>query len=303
MKRNSRKIALAMALVLATGCAAQAASTDSLTSAGYSQNFNSMGTGTSLPDAGWTAYSITTGQDSHYQWTTSINPADVGGGTQITAVTAMTDTSITSSTKSGSAVYNMADATVGTSNRALATSPTGDDGVALQLSLTNNIGAAFNTLNISYNIKKYTDGVLQSSIDSSLPKNEELPGYQLFYSINGGAYTNVAQFNPVASNVSNPNNQPVIPVGTPAASGTNPAVDYTVTNVSGIVTLSQAVAAGQTITFRWVDDNTVNLSPDQVIGLDDVNISATTPTPIPAAAWLLGSGLMGLAGLRRRKQY
>jgi hypothetical protein len=26
-----------------------------------------------------------------------------------------------------------------------------------------------------------------------------------------------------------------------------------------------------------------------------------TPTPIPAAAWLLGSGLMGLAGLRRRK--
>jgi len=27
-----------------------------------------------------------------------------------------------------------------------------------------------------------------------------------------------------------------------------------------------------------------------------------TPTPIPAAAWLLGYGLMGLAGIRRRKQ-
>jgi hypothetical protein len=27
-----------------------------------------------------------------------------------------------------------------------------------------------------------------------------------------------------------------------------------------------------------------------------------TPTPVPAAAWLLGSGLMGLVGLRRRKQ-
>jgi hypothetical protein len=26
-----------------------------------------------------------------------------------------------------------------------------------------------------------------------------------------------------------------------------------------------------------------------------------TPTPIPAAAWLLGSGIMGLAGIRRRK--
>jgi len=27
-----------------------------------------------------------------------------------------------------------------------------------------------------------------------------------------------------------------------------------------------------------------------------------TPTPIPAAAWLLGSGVLGLAGIRRRKQ-
>jgi hypothetical protein len=52
---------------------------------------------------------------------------------------------------------------------------------------------------MSYNIKKFSDGVLQSSLNSSLPNNEELPGYQLFYSVNGGAYTNVAQFNPVAS--------------------------------------------------------------------------------------------------------
>jgi len=33
--------------------------------------------------------------------------------------------------------------------------------------------------------------------------------------------------------------------------------------------------------------------------LDNVN---ATPTPIPAAAWLLGSGLMGLAGIRGRKR-
>lgn len=30
--------------------------------------------------------------------------------------------------------------------------------------------------------------------------------------------------------------------------------------------------------------------------------TTATPTPIPAAAWLLGSGLMGLVGLRRRKE-
>ena len=36
----------------------------------------------------------------------------------------------------------------------------------------------------------------------------------------------------------------------------------------------------------------------------NVTSSETTvsPTPIPAAAWLLGSGLMGLAGIRRRNQ-
>jgi hypothetical protein len=33
-----------------------------------------------------------------------------------------------------------------------------------------------------------------------------------------------------------------------------------------------------------------------------VSQAAATPTPIPAAAWLLGSGIMGLAGIRRRKQ-
>jgi len=32
------------------------------------------------------------------------------------------------------------------------------------------------------------------------------------------------------------------------------------------------------------------------------NETSATPTPLPAAAYLLGSGLMGLAGLRRRKR-
>ena len=295
MKNKFKKIVIAASVALAIGGTAQAAS---LTSTGYSQNFDGMGTGTTLP-TDWTAWSITTGANGHTQWETSIPAGDVGGGTQMTSVTAMTDTAIVNSTKSATSVYNMADATVGTSNRALSTSSTGNDGIALQLNLTNNTGSAINSLNISYNIKKYTDGALQSSLTSGLPNNEELPGYQLFYSINGGAYTNVAQFNPVASNVANPNNQPVIPVGTVVANGANPPVDYTVTNVSGTVTLAQAAAAGQTLTFRWVDDNAVNISPDQVIGLDDVNI---TPTPIPAAAWLFGSGLMGLVGIRRKQK-
>jgi hypothetical protein len=305
MKKELKNITLVAAMIVAVASAAQAQTTASISSTtGYTQNFNSLGTSaTSIPTAigEWTAYNITTGGDANTQWETSIPASQVGGGTQITTVTSLTDTSIGTS-KSGSSVYNIADATVGTSNRALSTSPTGDDGIALQLSLTNTGTTSINSIAVAYNIKKYTDGILQGPT-AGLPNNEELPGYELFYSVNGGAYTNVAQFNPVASNAANPNNQPVIPVGTPSASGSSSQpVDYTVTNVSGTITLAQAVAAGQTLTFRWVDDNGVNVSPDQQIGLDDVSINAATPTPIPAAFWLLGSGLMGLFGMRRKKQ-
>jgi hypothetical protein len=36
--------------------------------------------------------------------------------------------------------------------------------------------------------------------------------------------------------------------------------------------------------------------------LDNVSVTPLTPTPIPAAAWLLGSGLMGLFGIRRKEK-
>jgi hypothetical protein len=38
------------------------------------------------------------------------------------------------------------------------------------------------------------------------------------------------------------------------------------------------------------------------IAASQVAASDAAPTPIPAAAWLLGSGLMGLVGLRRKEQ-
>jgi hypothetical protein len=55
-----------------------------------------------------------------------------------------------------------------------------------------------------------------------------------------------------------------------------------------------AVASGSssTLAFNFQND-------PSTFHLDNVD---ATPTPIPAAAWLLGSGLMGLVGLRRRKK-
>ena len=47
----------------------------------------------------------------------------------------------------------------------------------------------------------------------------------------------------------------------------------------------------------------INLLNNGTTSATSLDASTTaTPTPIPAAAWLLGSGIMGLAGIRRRKQ-
>jgi hypothetical protein len=50
---------------------------------------------------------------------------------------------------------------------------------------------------------------------------------------------------------------------------------------------------------------TVNLGTDATASLaaaPEVTAGPAAPTPIPAAAWLLGSGLFGLVGLRRKQQ-
>jgi len=55
-----------------------------------------------------------------------------------------------------------------------------------------------------------------------------------------------------------------------------------------------ATGASTTLAFNFLND-------PSIYHLDNVDVEAT-PTPIPAAFWLLGSGLMGLVGVRRRKQ-
>ena len=296
MKKELTKIAITAAMVLAFGSSGQAANIGT----GYTQNFDSMGTtGTTLP-TDWTVWKV--GSD-HASWTTSITAngasdsvqAMTSAGTTLSA--AMLDSSIVYGTKNAMA-YNIAHAATPT-DRVLSTSPTGIDGNALQLSLTNNTGGTLNSINVSYDIVKFYDGTKQSSINSNYPVGEELPGYQLFYSVNGGSWVNVSALNPVATA---DGIHPVVAAGTPAAYNTNGSVDYSVTSINNaLVTLATSWGIGQTLNLRWVDDNAVNISNDQVIGLDNVNVNAAS-TPIPAAAWLLGSGLIGLVGLRRRSQ-
>ena len=63
----------------------------------------------------------------------------------------------------------------------------------------------------------------------------------------------------------------------------------------------KAATANLSLTTAVFQDNTglLTVGPTSLHSQSDYS-STPTPTPIPAAAWLLGSGLLGLAGFRRR---
>jgi len=116
-----------------------------------------------------------------------------------------------------------------------------------------------------------------------------------------------------------------------AVTGTLPGT-VTLANTNAINDYNHAIHFGNTMTFTVVFDGTAVTAPNGSLNgslftldlfkdasglspyLNDVGystaialnlntdgtVSDVTPTPIPAAAWLLGSGLMGLAGIRRR---
>jgi hypothetical protein len=84
--------------------------------------------------------------------------------------------------------------------------------------------------------------------------------------------------------------------------------DTTGTQFGGTNSFAGLKYNGVTYGTDVFDDTTQNLplnwtstSSAGVTGAFGPNMDAT-PTPIPAAAWLLGSGLLGLAGIRRRNK-
>jgi hypothetical protein len=77
---------------------------------------------------------------------------------------------------------------------------------------------------------------------------------------------------------------------------------------------------GDTLAFNLVLDGLAVTNPNGIVSTFSLTLTSDfeglnplltsngvvvvqeTPTPIPAAAWLLGSGLLGLVGIRRRKK-
>lgn len=233
----------------------------------YTQNFDSMGaSGTSAP-TGWGFYGQLGGSNSTWTDATGIPVGFVGGGILGATLTAAT----TFTTSNNSVGWNYA--LPGTpSDRALGTAPTSGQGVVLQLALNNDTSTNISSIRIGYDTRRFTAATNQ------------LPGYWLFYSVDGGlTWTNASSLNPNSTSVPNTTGVTSLPLTQ--------------------IALASPWLVGTQLRLRWVDDNAVETSPDQIYGLDNVTIgmatgqmpdvSLTSPavqsayvsgTPIPLAA-------------------
>jgi hypothetical protein len=240
-----------------------AASAVNLDLSGYSENFDSMGAAGTAPPVGWTVYTGPTGS-ANSTWTSSIPGAGVAA--MVLAPTPLTATAAPGGNNNNG--FNAAALTGPASDRVLATAPTTVSGAALQLALTNNTGAALGGIGLSFDTVRYT----------TTSSANELPGYWLFYSLDGSSWTNVASLSPTLATV--PNSTGVTPAAT-------------------MFSFATAVAQGGTFYLRWVDDNAQQTSPDQIIGLNNVQVSAV---PLPATLPLLLGAMGGLGTLLRRRR-
>ena len=228
----------------------------------YQQNFDGIGTGSTIP-AGWSHIGSLGGSNS--TWGTSIpasgnTSAASAGTTNNNLIVATNSFTGTSNTRA----YNYSGST--TANRALGTSPTNGAGNILQLRLTNNSGAAFNVIQVNYDIRRFANS----------SASESLPGYYLFASVNGGStWTALTSLNPTATTV-------------PNTTGTS--------SFSQQITLASAIANGSELRLRWVDDNSTSASPDQRIGLDNVIITVVNPGVCGVPANLTVSALNSTSG-------
>jgi hypothetical protein len=260
----------------------------------YTQNFDSMGTtGTAAP-TGWSVYSEAGSHDtfSYYQDTASGSPTagvvpNMTAGA-LTAQSTLTAVAAANNTTSKGVVgYNFATTTSDT-NRALGTSPSGNAATILETAFMNSTGSAITALSLSYDIRRFTTTVNNNTtyVTQGDPTAtvEENPGYWLYYSLNGGTtWTNVSSLNPTLSGTSGvvvPNTVGVTSVASPT------------------LTLNGTWATGSVLEFAWIDDNAQGPSPDQLLGLDNVSLTAIPEPSVTASVF--GAAAMGFCMLRRR---
>jgi hypothetical protein len=280
-------------LILATTWLALSASGALLGPSGvYTENFDSMGALGTAPPSGWQVYSIAGASNTWINSTGSNSTAAVGaipdgvavaGGTASAGLVA--NDNPTASQNNG---YNATGASGAASDRGIATAPTGLAGNTIELLLTNGTLSPISALTVSYDMRRYQVGADNATRTpgAGIPEgSEELPGYWLFYSLDNGVnYTAVNSLIPVGAG---PSSQPIVP---------NTVGLTSVSNAS--FSLSGNWNAGSNLLLRWVDDNAIDPSPDEIFGLDNVRVAV--PEPSSMALILVLSLLLPKRLIRRR---
>jgi hypothetical protein len=267
---GSKGLQVVVVLVAAT-CLSIPVSAAVLGLGGYSENFDSMGVAGTAPPSGWQVYTITgasntwinsTGSNSTPAIGAIPNGAAIAGGTASPALTV--NNNPTGNQSNG---YNATGASGATSDRGIATAPTGVAGSVIELLLTNGTLSPISDLTVSYDLRRYQAGADNTgrTPGAGIPEgSEELPGYWLFYSLdNGATYTAVNSLIPVGAG---PSSQPIVPNTVGLTSVSNAAFS-----------LSGNWNVGSNLLLRWVDDNAIDPSPDQIIGIDNVSVAIPEP--------------------------
>ena len=240
----------------------------------YSENFDSMGTtGTALP-AGFT-YFVGESGTSNTTWSNATGIIANGATGSVASMVPNTNGLTATTTPSGTNNngFNAATSSANTSDRVAATSPTQVSGAAFDLTLTNTTGATIGSLTLGYTIQRFT----------AVATANELPGYSVFVSMDAATWTQIAVFTPTIDGAN----------GTIAVPNT---IGSTVVSPTTFA-LPSNWSAGSNLDIRWVDDNAVQTSPDQIIGLNNITI---VPEPSTWATVSLSLGILAGLVLRRR---
>jgi hypothetical protein len=234
----------------------------------YTQNFDSMGTNGTAPPSGWSVLYLA-GDSLSSTIPTSSDMAGATAGSTTLQVWNQTEGAM----DWGSGIAANEGSSPTDPNRLLGTSPTGDRGDMLQLSLNNTSGSTVTRVSVQYSMQLMAPGVLKTGFDPGYP--EELPGYSFYY-LDGSTWTHDS-----ALDLTPP---------TPSSPQTTNGTAF------AIINLTTPVAPGGTLQFRWYDDNADGYSPDYMFAIDNVTIDI----PEPATLSLLAAGALALI-LRRSK--
>ncbi|BBO68373.1 hypothetical protein DSCA_23030 [Desulfosarcina alkanivorans] len=119
----------------------------------------------------------------------------------------------------------------------------------------------------------------------------DLPdSFKVEYRIDGGAYQNLLAFESIPDG----DNFNAVPALDTDFDGNGDGTELT--DVLSLFSAS-IVGTGDVLDVRFTFDLD---SGDEDIAIDNVQINGVSAVPVPAAVWLLGSGLVGLIGIRRK---